>query len=191
MRSSDSLPVPTPARWSSNSERERHSHGPREPQELVTYAELMVRVACDDARRETTGSWARRLLTVVLIAALLSPAVRNHDGLPLSTYPMYAGTRSNLSGFVTASGIDERGDRVTLSASTISGSRDPLIAQSFLNDAVRRGDAADVCSEIAARVDRPLDGVEIATEQHDTIIRLQGGDSLQDRDVHAACEVPR
>ncbi len=137
-----------------------------------------------------TGSWARRLLTACLVAALLSPAVRNEDGLPLSTYPMYSGTRSHLSSFVTASGIDEQGTRSTLSALTISGSRDRLIAQSFLNDAARRDEAPDACAEIASRVDRKLEGVEIATEQHDTIARLQGSESLRQRDVLASCEVP-
>lgn len=134
-------------------------------------------------------SWVRRLLTLGLLAALVSPAVRNADGLPLSTYPMYSSRRSNLSTFVTASGIDEQGNRTTLSALTISGSRDRLITQSFLNDAVRRGDAPQICSEIASRVDRTLSGVEIASEQHDTIARLEGNASLRTREVHASCEV--
>ncbi len=137
------------------------------------------------------GAWVRRIATVAIVAALVSPAVRNHDSLPLSTYPMYSGTRSNISAFVTASGIDAQGNRTTLSALTIAGSRDRLIAQSFLNDAVRRGDANDICTEIASRVDRSLAGIEIATERHDTIARLQREASLEERDIHAACEVPR
>ncbi len=139
--------------------------------------------------RDERASWVRRLLTLGLIAALVSPAVRNTDGLPLSTYPMYSSTRSNLSTFSTASGIDEQGNRASLSALVISGSRDRLIAQSFLNDAVGRGDAAQVCLEIASRVDRALAGVEIAREQHDTIARLRGEPSLQSRELHASCEV--
>ncbi len=130
-------------------------------------------------------NWVRRFLTLGLLGALVSPAVRNVDGLPLSTYPMYSSTRSNLSTFATASGVDEHGDRSTLSALVISGSRDRLIAQSFLNDAVGRGDAAQVCSEIASRVERDLTGVEIAREQHDTIARLRGEPSLRSREVHA------
>ncbi len=141
--------------------------------------------------REGAGPWVRRLLTVALIAALVSPAIRNQDSLPLSTYPMYSGTRSNLSTFVTASGLDEQGDRTTFSALIIAGSRDRLIAQSFLNDAVRRGDADLVCAEIASRVDRTVTVVEIATERHDTIARLRGDPSLQEREVHATCEVDR
>ena len=138
---------------------------------------------------EVAGSWVRRLLTVALLVALVSPAIRNQDSLPLSTYPMFAGTRSNLSTFVTASGVDGPGDRVSLSALTISQSRDRLIAQSFLNDAVQRGDAVPLCAEIAGRVDTSIVAVEIARERHDTIARLRGEASLRERDVLATCEV--
>ena len=137
------------------------------------------------------AAWARRLTTLGLVAALVSPAIRNEDGLPLSTYPMYSSTRSHLSTFVTASGIDEQGRRTSLSALAIAESRDRLIAQSFLNDAVRRGDAESVCTEIASRVDPSLAAIEIATERHDTIARLRGEESLQERDLHVSCEVPR
>ncbi len=150
--------------------------------------------SCPDAEavdRETVARRVRRGLTVGLVAALLFPAIRNEDGLPLSTYPMYSGTRSNISTFVTASGLDQQGNRTSFSALTIAGSRDRLIAQSFLNDAVRRGEADLVCSDIATRVDPPVAEVEIATEKHDTIARLQGEPSLQERSVHATCEVPR
>lgn len=137
------------------------------------------------------GAWIRRIVTVVVIGALVSPAVRNHDSLPLSTYPMYSSARSNLSSFVTATGVDQSGNRTTLSALTIAQSRDRLIAQSFLNDAVGRGEAGETCTEIARRVDGSLLRVEIATERHDTIARLQNEESLRDRVVHATCEVPR
>lgn len=142
-------------------------------------------------RREQAGRWGRRLLTIMLIATLVSPVIRNHDSLPLSTYPMYSGTRSNISGFVTASGVDRAGDRTPLSPLTISASRSRLITQSFLNDAVRRGDAADVCAEIASRADRSLSAIEIATERHDTTARLRGEPSLEARDLHANCAVPQ
>jgi hypothetical protein len=137
------------------------------------------------------SSWSRRLVTLGLVAALVSPAIRNHDSLPLSTYPMYSSTRTNLSSYVTATAIDQDRQASTLSALTIAGSRDRLIAQSFLNDAVRRGDATRICAEIAERVDPELAAVEIATERHDTIARLNGDASLVEREVHASCEVSR
>lgn len=133
----------------------------------------------------------RRLFTALLIAALFSPVIRDQDSLPLSTYPMYSSARSNLSSFVTASGVDALGVRTTLSALTISQSRDRLIAQAFLNDAVQRGEAAEACAGIASRVASSMVRIEIAREQHDTMARLRGESSLLERAVLASCEVPR
>lgn len=144
----------------------------------------------DPAAQSTArGLWVRRLLTVTLVLTLVSPAIRNEDSLPLSTYPMYSGARSNVSSFVTASGVDQLGNRTTLSAVMISGSRDRLIAQSFLNDTVSRGGAVDLCSAIAARAALPLVEVQISREQHDTIARLRGTESLLEREVIVTCEV--
>lgn len=134
--------------------------------------------------------WFRRLATGALLAALISPAVRNDDGLPLSTYPMYASARSSVVGFVTAAGLDASGERSTLSASSISGSRDRLVAQSFLNDAVERDDAAGACAEIAERVaGGSLVAIEVAFERHDTVARLNDEPSLLERNLLAVCEV--
>lgn len=147
--------------------------------------------------RDLPSLWIRRGCTALLIGALVSPVIRDQDSLPLSTYPMYSSARSNVSSFVTASGVDESGDRTTLSALTISQSRDRLIAQAFLNDAVQRGEAVDACVGIAGRVgDASTSGgavtmVEIAVERHDTVERLRGEDSLQQRDVIVSCEVPK
>lgn len=141
-------------------------------------------------QRERRANVARRLITVAVVAALISPALRNDDGLPLSTYPMYSSTRSNVNAFVTASGVDAEGSRQTLSTYTIARTFDRLIAQSFLNDGVARGDAPTLCDEIAERVSDDFTAVEIATEWHDTIARLKGEESLEDRELHATCEVP-
>ena len=82
------------------------------------------------------------------------------------------------------------GELHTLSTYTIARTLDRLIAQSYLNDGVARGDAPTMCQSIAERVSDELAGVEIATEWHDTIARLKGDASLQDRRLHARCEVP-
>ncbi len=141
------------------------------------------------AARRNRADIVRRLVTVGLIAALLSPAVRNEDGLPLSTYPMYAGTRSNESSYVTARGVTDTGANRTLSTSTIAETMDQLIAQSFLNDSVARGDGAQVCRQIADRAPGDVTAIEIATELHDAVARLRGEESLLQRNVHARCEV--
>jgi hypothetical protein len=78
--------------------------------------------------------WIRRLTTVTLLGVLMSPVVRNRDGLPLSTYPMYATARSNIVGFVVVRGVTSGGEHVDLSMFTIARTRDPLIAESFLGD---------------------------------------------------------
>ncbi len=143
-----------------------------------------------DARPDSTrANVIRRLATVVLITALISPAIRNKDGLPLSTYPMYANTRSNVSSYVTATGVTQTGTNRTLSTSTIAETMDWLIAQSFLNDAVARGEGAQICQQIAERALGGLTAIEIATERHDTVARLRGEGSLLHRKVHARCEV--
>ena len=38
-------------------------------------------------------SWRRSLTVVVAVAVLVSPALRDHDSFPLSTYPVYASAR--------------------------------------------------------------------------------------------------
>lgn len=147
-------------------------------------------VVRSDARRDSTrANVLRRLATLVLIALLISPALRNKDGLPLSTYPMYANTRSSVSSYVTALGVTEAGANRTLSTSTIAETMDWLIAQSFLNDAVARGEGAQVCQQIADRAPGGLNAIEIATERHDTVARLRGEESLLQRKVHARCDV--
>ena len=136
------------------------------------------------------ADWVRRSVTVALLAALVSPAVRNADGLPMSTYPMYASARGSVVSFVTAAGLDDDGGRSTLSALTISGSRDRLVAQAFLNDVVRRDNPAEACAEITERVDNDtVAAVEIAFERHDTVARLRGEGSLLEHNVLAVCEV--
>ncbi|MFW2381789.1 MAG: hypothetical protein ACN4GZ_08540 [Acidimicrobiales bacterium] len=138
----------------------------------------------DSGRRR----WVRRFATIALLAALLSPVVRNRDGLPLSTYPMYATARSNLVSFVTVRGFADEGDAVDLSMFTIARTRDPLIAESFLSDTVRRGEADRLCSDVADRVDDPVIRIEVATERFDVTDRSSGDPPLE-RTIHASCLV--
>lgn len=132
--------------------------------------------------------WARRIATVALLAALFLPVVRDRDGLPLSTYPMYATARSNLVSFVTVRGFTSAGDTVDLSMFTITQTRDPLIAESFLSDSVRRGEAEELCSDVADRVDDPVVRIEVATERFDIADR-SSGDPPVERTIHTSCPV--
>ncbi len=135
---------------------------------------------------ERWRQWARRLVTAAVLVAMLAPLIEDEDGLPFSTYPMYSGTRSNEINIVTAVGISPTGEMVTLSMPTIADTRDPLIAQSYLNDAVSRRDTESVCQVIASRAPE-LARVEIATERHDAIKRVRREPSLLSRTIHSSC----
>ena len=132
-----------------------------------------------------------RSLTVVgVLAALVAPVVGNRDSFPLSTYPMYARNRSTEVSFVTAQGVRADDELATLSLGTIGNSDDPLVVAGELRAAIRRDEADDRCRTIADRIDdATIEYVEVVTERHDTVVRLEGGDSLIRRSVHARCEV--
>lgn len=131
-----------------------------------------------------------RIAVVVAVVLLLSaPVLADRDGYPLSTYPMYARTRSADVDLVTAQGLDEAGGRHTLSLDIIGVSDDPLIVAGELRAAIGAGRADTNCTEIAARTDDPLVvAIEVVTERHDVVARTIGADSLIDRIVHARCE---
>lgn len=133
--------------------------------------------------------WVLRLATFALLVALFFPVIRDRDGVPLSTYPMYAGTRSNVVAFVVVRGVTASGEPEELSMFTIAQTRDPLIAESFLADSVRRGDADELCKAVAGRVEDPIIGIEVATERFDVATR-SSGDPPFDRTVLATCAVP-
>ena len=131
----------------------------------------------------------RSMSVVGLLAVLAAPVVFDRDSFPLSTYPMYARTRSAEVSFVTAQGVRDD-EIIPLSLEVIGRSDDPLVVAGELRAAIRRDEADDRCRQIADRVDDVrLDHVEVVTERHDTVVRLEGGDSLLRRTVHARCAV--
>ena len=100
---------------------------------------------------------------------------------------MYARTRAAEVSFVTAQGVRD-GETLALSLEVIGESDDPLVVAGELRTAIRRNEADRRCLEIAARIDDPtIEQVEVVTERHDTVVYLEGGDSLRGRTVHAAC----
>ncbi|WP_148288487.1 hypothetical protein [Ilumatobacter nonamiensis] len=139
---------------------------------------------------------SRSLVIVSVIAALFLPVLANRDSFPISTYPMYAGTRGTEVSFVTAQGIDADGSVVPLSLATIGASDDPLVVAGELRDVVRLDQADSRCRVIAGRLGArggddfaDVEAVELVTERHDTVASLRGEDSLRDRTVHARCGV--
>ena len=89
----------------------------------------------------------RSLSVVGLLAVLAAPVVFDRDSFPLSTYPMYARTRSAEVSFVTAQGIRDD-EIVPLSLEVIGRSDDPLVVAGELRAAIRRDEADERCREI-------------------------------------------
>lgn len=137
----------------------------------------------------------RAIALVCVVGLLLAPVVTDSDDFPLSTYPMYSRSRPSEVSFVTASGVDETGARRNLSLGIIGASDDPLVVAGELRAAIRDGRAADRCEAIARRAlraERPdVDEIEVVTERHDVIDRVEGRASLLDRTVHARCSLDR
>lgn len=138
----------------------------------------------------------RVVVTATVLAALVGPVVFDRDSFPLSTYPMYARTRTSQSTFVTAYGIDDDGRTLRLSPTIIGDSDDPLIVAGELRAAVREGRSEQRCSEIADRAGSIDDlaavglvAVEVVSERHDTVERTAGRSSLIDRHVVVTCAI--
>ncbi len=134
------------------------------------------------------GRW-RLVVTLAFLALLVSPVVRDSDGVPLSSYPMYATPRSGEVAFVIARGVDAEAGVVRLSIEQAAATSDPLIAETRLRNEVTAGRAADLCREIATRVrDTGLVRVELRLERHDVVAQVQGRASLLASETVAECE---
>jgi hypothetical protein len=141
------------------------------------------------------GRRARILITAGVVGALVAPVLLDRDGFPLSTYPMYSRARGDAVTFATAQAVDASGMVATLTLAVIGDSDDPLIVAGELRDAIRDGRAQQRCLEIARRAAAwdglPQDAVtiDVVTERHDVVARVEGAPSLLDRTVHASCAV--
>jgi hypothetical protein len=139
---------------------------------------------------EVVGSWRRLLVVVVGIVVLVSPALRDHDSFPLSTYPIYATARPREATFLTARGERADGSASTLSIDVIARTDDPLIAASRVAGAVAAGQSDELCMEIAARAPIDLVAVMVVRERHDVVEGARGEESLLHREQLARCAVP-
>lgn len=137
--------------------------------------------------RDAIG-WRRGLATVVVVAAVVSPALRDHDSFPLSTYPVYASTRASTVTLSTVIGFDADGDVRRLSPQLIARTDDPLIAESLVDDAIAADGGDALCAEVAARVPADVVAVEVVEEHHDVAARGRG-ETLLERVTRARCQV--
>lgn len=145
------------------------------------------------ASESGVGRTGRVLVTAAVVGALFVPVALDRDGLPLSTYPMYSSARPAEVTLVTAYGLDEAGEQVTLSLGVIGRSDDPLVVAGELRSAVRADRADDRCEEIAGRaatagsLDDSVVGIEIVSERYDVVDRVESSAAPLDRTVHATC----
>ncbi len=128
-------------------------------------------------------------MTLVVLLAVVSPALRDRDSFPLSTYPMYARARSDTWAFPTVVGVGADGSRIPLSLPVIAETDDPLVGQARVERALEDAAAGELCAEVAARASGEVARVEVVTERHDLVALTAGEESLLDRTVHATCEV--
>ena len=141
------------------------------------------------AQDQVVRSRRRLLAVVVWTFVLVSPALRDHDSFPLSTYPIYASARPREATFVTAHGQRADGSVRRLSIDVIARTDDPLIASSRIAAAVAAGQAAELCAEIAARSPSDVVAVLVVRERHDVVDGARGEDSLLHREELARCAV--
>lgn len=135
----------------------------------------------------------RIALTAIVTVALFAPVAIDRDSFPLSTYPMYARTRTAESTIATAyARTTDKGERL-LTPMVIGDSDDPLVVAGELRSAIEDGRAPERCREIARRASR-IDGVvgiDVVIERHDTVAHTSGRASMLARTVHATCDVSR
>lgn len=131
--------------------------------------------------------WRRRLVTALVLVAVVAPVLRHRDSFPLSTYPMYASTRPQTVAFPTVAGYDAGGERVRLSLQAIARTDDALVGQARVRRAIDAGEADGLCAEVADGAPDDVERIEVVTERHDVVDLAAGDESLIDRAVHASC----
>jgi hypothetical protein len=131
----------------------------------------------------------RRVVTVGVVVLVASPALRDRDSFPLSTYPVYASARSRTATFDTVIGLRADGSTAHLSMDVIAQTDDPLIAQQRVRDAVAGGRADALCERVARRAPAAVTSVQVVTQTHDVVEAASGRSSLLRQSVHARCSV--
>lgn len=140
--------------------------------------------------RSAMRCW-RRVVVVVVLAALVSPVLRDRDSFPLSTYPMYASVRPREMSIDRVVGVLANGSDRDLSMRVIADTDDPLIAEGRIRDAVLAGRADELCQRVARRVPDEVRFVLVVREVHDVVEAASGADPAVERTVHARCPSAR
>ena len=138
---------------------------------------------------------ARVVTTVGLAAAILSPLFRERrwDSFPISSFPMFS--RGDLGSIVALGHVVlvSESDSRSPAPPALVGTPEPMVAKNLIESAIARGDAAGLCTRIAARarIEAPdARTVEVVTSTFDTR-RYFADRAPLSREVHASCEVGR
>ena len=128
--------------------------------------------------------------SAALLLALAWPAVApgEIDSLPLSNYPMFARARGPVSWFPVVVRLDPDGVEHRLDLRVVGGTDQPVQASETVHQAIRRGEAADLCEEIARRVAGP-GSIQVLSVAYDAPDWFRGRREPVDRRLHAECEV--
>jgi hypothetical protein len=132
-----------------------------------------------------------RLLVVAPVVAALavaSPLLRDptSDTYPLSTYPMFATDRGGAHRIATAVEIDPDGTVHRLSPELIAGTDEVVLAAVTVDRSVRRGEADELCAEIADRVG-PGRRIDVRTETVDVVALVADDAPPLEVETHASC----
>ena len=129
--------------------------------------------------------------SAALLLALAWPAVAptEIDSLPLSNYPMFARARDSVSWFPVVVRLDPDGVEHRLDLRVVGGTDQPVQASETVQQAIRRGEAHDLCDEIASALTGP-GSVQVLSVAYDAPDWFRGRRDPVDRRLHAECEVP-
>jgi hypothetical protein len=136
------------------------------------------------------------LVGAFVTVVVVSPVVRREprDGFPLSTYPMFSEHRDRELTLVHAVAALEGGAAVPLPPRLL-GTEEVLQARSLLRRSVERGEAADLCARVAARLraEGPRGpwaaarAVEVRTDAYDVLSYYDTRTTARPGVLHARC----
>jgi hypothetical protein len=147
--------------------------------------------------------WAT-LLSVIVLAIMLSSVVQNWrerplDSFPNSYFPMFSAARSDLHAEHYVTGWDAAGNRWAIHFSNIApGGNLVRIRRETVATMVRRGQAAQLCRDVSRRIVdrnpralRSVTSLDVVTGTFSLSEYLRGNKAPVAEKVHATCRIDR
>jgi hypothetical protein len=134
-------------------------------------------------------------VSVVVLAAMLSPLLRGRDGFPLSNYPMFAEPRDTVVMIRHVVGVTAQGRSRPLPPAALGTDEIMQASQIATIAARRRARAADLCVRVADELRRSgesyadIVAVEVRSDEYDAIAYWLGERTPQRGELHASCPV--